>query len=192
MSDEWWFSRRRKRLTSFFEEFEAMIEEMQREFMEEIRRMMDSLPSELIRETRTSTGIRREYGPFVYGYSITIGPDGKPIFRQFGNIIPSALPRGIEVRAEREPLVDVIEEDKTIKIVAELPGVRKEDIDIVLEGKRLVIKVDTKERKYYKEITLPVEVETTGAKAEYNNGVLTITVLKKETYKPKGERIKVE
>ncbi|MEM4280885.1 MAG: archaeal heat shock protein Hsp20 [Candidatus Caldarchaeum sp.] len=192
MSDEWWFSRRRRRPTSFFEEFESMIEEMQREFMEELRRMMDYIPRELVRETRTPTGVRRQYGPFVYGYSITIGPDGKPVFRQFGNILPSALPKGVEVKAEREPLVDIIDEDKSVKVVAELPGVRKEDIELLLEGRRLTIRVDTAERKYYKELELPAEVESTGIKAEYNNGVLSVTLPKKETTKHKGERIKVE
>ncbi|MEM1946026.1 MAG: archaeal heat shock protein Hsp20 [Candidatus Caldarchaeum sp.] len=192
MSDDWWFGRRRRRPFSFFEEFEAMIEEMQREFMEEVRKIMDSMPRELVKETRTPTGVRRQYGPFVYGYSITIGPDGKPVFRQFGNILPSALPKGIEVKAEREPLVDLIDEDRSVKVVAELPGVRKEDIELLLEGKRLTIKVDTADRKYYKELELPAEVESAGVKAEYNNGVLSVTMPKKEAAKPKGERIKVE
>ncbi|MDW7977521.1 MAG: archaeal heat shock protein Hsp20 [Candidatus Caldarchaeum sp.] len=192
MSDDWWFSRRRRRPSSFFEEFESMIEEMQREFMEEIKRIMDSIPRELVRETRTPTGVRREYGPFVYGYSITIGPDGKPVFRQFGNIVPAALPKGVEVRAEREPLVDIIEDEKTVRVVAEIPGVRKDDIDLSLEERKLTIKVDTPERKYYKEVNLPTEVESSGAKAEYNNGVLSVALLKKQAPKTRGEKIKVE
>lgn len=192
MSDDWWFGRRRRRPFSFFEEFEAMIEEMQREFLEEVRRMMDNLPRELIKETRTPTGVRRQYGPFIYGYSITIGPDGKPVFRQFGNVSPAALPRGVEVKPEREPLVDVFEDEKTIKVVAEIPGVRKEDIDLTVDGNRLTIKVDTEERKYYKEVDLPAEVSTAGVKASYNNGVLEVSLPKKEVKKPAGEKIKVE
>jgi HSP20 family protein len=169
-----------------------MFEEMQREFMEEVKRMIDMLPKDLVKETRTPTGVRRQYGPFVYGYSITIGPDGKPIIRQFGNIVPSALPRGVEVRPEREPLVDVIEEDKQVKVVAEIPGVRKEDIDIRIEGRTLFIRVDTEERKYYKDVNLPAEVELSGVKATYNNGVLEVTLPKKAAEKPRGEKIKVE
>jgi len=191
MSEDWWY-RRRRRPFSFFEEFEAMFEEMQRELMEEIKRIMDSMPKDLVKETHTPYGVRRQYGPFVYGYSVTIGPDGKPVIRQFGNIVPSALPKGLEVRPEREPLVDVIDEDKTVKVVAELPGVRKEDIDLRLEDKKLVIKVDTEERKYYKEVDIGVEVDIAGAKAEYHNGVLTVTLPKKEQERRKGERIKIE
>jgi HSP20 family protein len=192
MSEDWWYGRRRRRPFSFFEEFEEMFEEMQREFMEEVKRMIDMLPKDLVKETRTPTGVRRQYGPFVYGYSITIGPDGKPIIRQFGNIVPSALPRSVEVRPEREPLVDVIEEDKQVKVVAEIPGVRKEDIDIRIEGRTLFIRVDTEERKYYKDVNLPAEVELSGIRATYNNGVLEVTLPKKAAEKPRGEKIKVE
>jgi len=192
MSEDWWYGRRRRRPMSFFEEFEEMFEEMQREFMEEVKRMMDMLPKELVKETRTATGVRRQYGPFVYGYSITIGPDGKPVIRQFGNILPSALPKGVEVRPEREPLVDVIDEDKAVRVVAEIPGVKKEDIDLRVENRTLYIRVDTEMRKYYKEVTLPADIEISGVKASYNNGVLEVTLPKKTAEKPKGEKIKIE
>ncbi|MDJ0273060.1 MAG: archaeal heat shock protein Hsp20 [Candidatus Caldarchaeum sp.] len=191
MSIDTWFGRRRRRF-SFFEEFDRMFEEMQREIMEEMRRMMEFVPKELVKETRTPEGIRRQYGPFIYGYSITIGPDGKPVIRQFGNVVPGALPRGVEVRPEREPLVDVYDEDQNVKVVAEIPGVRKEDIDLTVDEKMLTIKVDTEQRKYYKEVELPVEVSTTGVKATYNNGVLEVTLPKKQTSKPRGEKIKIE
>jgi len=98
----------------------------------------------------------------------------------------------VEVRPEREPLVDVIEEDKQVKVVAEIPGVRKEDIDIRIEGRTLFIRVDTEERKYYKDVNLPAEVELSGVKATYNNGVLEVTLPKKAAEKPRGEKIKVE
>ncbi|MEM2066082.1 MAG: Hsp20/alpha crystallin family protein, partial [Candidatus Caldarchaeum sp.] len=93
---------------------------------------------------------------------------------------------------EREPLVDVYDEDQNVKVVAEIPGVRKEDIDLTVDEKMLTIKVDTEQRKYYKEVELPVEVSTTGVKATYNNGVLEVTLPKKQTSKPRGEKIKIE
>ena len=43
-------------------------------------------PKNLIREYETPEGDKvREVGPFVYGYSMTIGPDGKPRVKEFGN-----------------------------------------------------------------------------------------------------------
>ena len=45
------------------------------------------LPKELVREYQTPEGEKvREVGPIVYGYSMTIGPDGKPHVREFGNV----------------------------------------------------------------------------------------------------------
>ena len=42
-------------------------------------------PKELVREYETQEGVKvREVGPIVYGYSMTIGPDGKPQVREFG------------------------------------------------------------------------------------------------------------
>ena len=44
-------------------------------------------PKELVREYQTPEGEKvREVGPIVYGYSMTIGPDGKPHVREFGNV----------------------------------------------------------------------------------------------------------
>ena len=46
-----------------------------------------SAPKDLVREYQTSDGAKvREVGPIVYGYSMTIGPDGKPHVREFGNV----------------------------------------------------------------------------------------------------------
>ena len=60
---------------------------MERRFQEQVRDIQTKAPKELVREYETSDGAKvREIGPIVYGYSATIGPDGKPIIREFGNI----------------------------------------------------------------------------------------------------------
>ncbi|MGQ9469970.1 MAG: archaeal heat shock protein Hsp20 [Nitrososphaerales archaeon] len=191
-----WFRRRWRipffRSRKFFEEFDKMFEE----FFKDIERQV---PKDLIRERRLPDGsIAKEFGPFVYGYSVTIGPDGKPIIREFGNVKPSrkTLPfgapkLGMEVKEEREPLVDVFDEGDSIRIVAELPGVEKSDINIDSTEKTMVISVNTETRKYYKKIEMPSEIDPAGAKASYNNGILEVKV-KKAVPTPKGKRIKVE
>jgi HSP20 family protein len=118
----------------------------------------------------------------VYGYSLRIGPDGKPHFREFGNVKPprNVLPEQMrDVEAEgpkgREPLVDMFPcGDKTL-VVAELPGVDENDIRISLSKKTLEIKVDSGERKYYKKFELPKEFKKSKMKKKYNNGVLELT-----------------
>ena len=111
--------------------------------------------------------------------------------RQFGNVAPGRF--GPEIREEREPLVDVIEEKASIKVVAELPGVEKEDIKLNATEDMLTISVDTPQRKYYKEVILPAKIDPKSAKATYKNGVLEVKLAKKEVPKEeKGEPIKIE
>jgi HSP20 family protein len=153
------------------------------------------MPRDMVRVRRLPDGsVRREYGPFVYGYSVKIGPDGKPTIREFGNMKPG--PRGQEglplnLQDQREPLVDVIDEEDQIKVLAELPGVEKEDIHLYSDEHSLTIKVETPERRYYKELLLPEEIDTTSSRSTYRNGVLE-AILKKKNEKEQGSRISVE
>ena len=88
--------------------------------------------------------------------------------------------------------MDVIQVDGNIKVVAELPGIDKKDINLNLSGNTLTINVDAEEQKYYKELDLPAEVEPKTVKSTYRNGVLEVILPKVKDKKPKGEQIKVE
>ena len=168
--DSWedWM-RRRSRLPSFrgfFEDTDEFFRELDREFEKEFQWISEHAPKELIRERSSKEGTVKEFGPFVYGYSVTIGQDGKPVIREFGNIKPG-LPIGrpaIQVKSEREPIVDVIQEEKQIKVVAELPGVKKEDIQLSASEDSLTLMVEGDTRIYFNQIVLP-EVEPDSAKA---------------------------
>ena len=189
-----WFKRRR-RFPFFrnwlFEDIDEMFREFERMMEEEIKELTSKIPREYIRERKLPDGTTvREWGPFVYGYSITIGPDGKPQIREFGNVKPTRF--GPRIREEREPLVDIYVTNGEVKVIAELPGVNKEDIQLHGTEDTLTISVDTPERKYYKEVKLPAKVDPKEAKTSYKNGVLEVTLPKKEERKPKGEPIKVE
>ncbi len=186
-----WFKRFSKR-SNMFSEFERLMEDLEREMAETIRQMEEKNPEEMLRETRHPDGsVRRQYRPFVYGYSIKIGPDGKPIVREFGNMKP-----GIEEEQpwslydRREPLVDVIEDDESIKVLAELPGVEKQDIRLQATTQGLTIQVDNVDRKYFKELTFPVDIDRSTAKSTYRNGVLEVTFRKKRD--DQGTPISVE
>ncbi|MGQ9719521.1 MAG: archaeal heat shock protein Hsp20 [Nitrososphaerales archaeon] len=190
-----WF-RRRWRSPFFgrmpFEDFNKMFED----FFKDVEKQV---PKDLVRERKLPDGsMIREFGPFVYGYSITIGQDGKPMIREFGNVKPSKKPLpfgaprlGMEVREEREPLVDVIDEGNSIRIVAELPGAEKQDIKLDCTEKTMNISASTKEKKYYKKIELPAEIDPASARALYNNGILEVK-LKKAVPAPKGRSIKID
>lgn len=174
-----------------------------REIEEEMERMHREMDALMERALRGELPPPEKGGPIVYGFSMQIGPDGKPKIQEFGNTklarglwrLPFRGSEGDELPETsvmaREPITDVIETGDEVWITAEVPGVRKEDIDIELGEDSLTIRVDTPERKYYKEVTLPCKVKTTGTKATYKNGVLDIK-LKKLEAKKGSKKIKVE
>lgn len=105
------------------------------------------------------------------------------------------------------PPVDVLEEKDGIRILAELPGVKPEDVQIAIENNVLTIKgtkqqqteekteqVRRYERTYgtfARTFTLPTTVDAANIKATYENGVLTVTLPKVEQAKPRQIQIEV-
>jgi len=131
---------------------------------------------------------KAEFKPFVRGFSIRIGPDGKPEIKEFGTK-PEAIRKGIE---ERKPLIDVIEGDEEVHVIAEMPGVNKEDIEVNADERSAEIKAEGETRKYYEVVELPCEVIPESAKARYNNGVLEIVFKRKHPKKGGKKKIQVE
>ena len=179
----------------FFSDIDKMIEDMDKEMAEAFKDMEDIMPKDMIREFREPNGsVRREYGPFVYGYSVKIGPDGKPIIREFGNMKPGISGEGkphLDLQDQREPLVDIMEEEDRIKVLTELPGVEKDEIKLYATPKTLTISVDTPKKKYFKELELPSEVDEMSARSIYKNGVLE-TILNKKKQSRAGKQITIE
>jgi len=181
--------------------YEEMENEMSRIFGQ-FSDIQTNAPEELVREYQTADGAKvREVGPLVYGYSMTIGPDGKPKVREFGNIksngqgtLSASVGKAArpQISSEREPLVDVNSNDKEVKVVLEIPGVKKEDIRINAHDGAVEVTASNPQRKYHKTIDLPQDANTETAKSKYHNGVLEITFGKKENAKPKGKEIKIE
>jgi HSP20 family protein len=188
-----WFKRFGRRGT-FFGDIDRMMREMEKEMADIIRDMERNLPNKMGREIRNPDGsVRREYGPFVYGYSVKIGPDGKPIIREFGNMKPGldADKSPLSLQDMREPLVDVIEDEDSIKVLAELPGVEKKDIKLFATVRGLTISVDNVDRRYFKELEFEAEIDRSSAKSSYRNGVLEIN-FNKEKKEDKGTPINIE
>ncbi|MEB3780195.1 MAG: Hsp20/alpha crystallin family protein [Desulfurococcales archaeon] len=171
-----WFRRRR----SIFDIFDEILREMEEE--------MRSIEEEFSRLLREGKGKVR--GPYYYGVRITIGPDGVPRVEEFGNI-----KRGVagkpEIREEIEPLVDVIEHEDEVWVVAELPGVDKDKIKVKAREDKVIIKAEN-EKRYYKEVELPAKVKPETAKASYKNGVLEVKLKKKEPERREEEGLDVK
>jgi HSP20 family protein len=190
-------------MDDMFRGFDDMQREMNRMF-NVFNNLSTNAPKELVREYETQEGGKvREVGPIVYGYSMTIGPDGKPHVKEFGNV--KSLGNGDsrrnigqyigkpQISAEREPLSDITTTDNEVKLILEMPGIKKEDIKINAYESKVEIKTaDNSQRKYHKIIDLPKQADLETAKSTYNNGILEVTFDKKREEKPKGKEIKIE
>ncbi len=107
-----------------------------------------------------------------------------------------------------EPEVDVVEGKDSFLVKADLPGIKKEELDIKVEGKFLTIKAErkeekeTKEKNYYSSerfcgtftrmIELPADVKADQVKATYKDGVLDMTLPKTENAKAKQVTVEVK
>ena len=105
------------------------------------------------------------------------------------------------------PVVDIFEEPELLRITAEIPGVKPEDVKIAVEGNLLTIsgtkqqiaeekaeKVFRYERTYgafERSFTLPATVDAEHIKAAYDNGVLHLTLPKVEKAKPRLVKVEV-
>jgi HSP20 family protein len=189
---EWFKKRKSPYRDPFFGDVDRMFREMEKMMEEEFKNFTEKIPKDYVKERKLPDGRTvKEFGPFVYGYSMKIGPDGKPEIQEFGNIKKSL--KGPEVKNEREPLVDIVEAKNEVRVVAELPGVEKTDIKLHGTEDSLTISVNTPQTKYYKEVALPTKVKVKEAKSFYKNGVLEVVFPKAESQKePKGEPIDID
>ena len=129
-------------------------------------------------------------GPYYYGYTMTVGPDGKPVVKEYGNVKPSLLPTS----DTREPIVDTIvdKKEKVVKLIAEMPGVEKSDVKVIVENKSVDLSATHNEKKYHVKVPLKNTVDENSAKASYKNGILEVTFKLVEEEKPKGKMVEVE
>jgi HSP20 family protein len=105
------------------------------------------------------------------------------------------------------PAVDIYETDHDLVLKAELAGVDPKDVDIRVENGTLYLRGERKQEKDVKEgnyhrversygsftrtFSLPNSVNVEGIKADYKDGVLTLTMAKREEAKPKAIKINV-
>lgn len=117
------------------------------------------------------------------------------LFNEFSKgfwVKPLAFPGETELKMK----LDVKEDEKGYTVQAEVPGVKKEDIQVDIDGNQVSVRAEMKKEKEEKKgektvysersygmvsrsFTLPVEVDEKGAKAEYKDGVLNLVLPKK-------------
>jgi HSP20 family protein len=126
----------------------------------------------------------------------------------FGRPFPSIMPRFAIQEAEFIPAIDIYEEGNDVIVKAELPGMKKEDIDISLSEDTITLSGEKKaehkieKRGFYRyessygsfcrSMTLPSDVQPEKVKAEFKNGVLEVRMPKTEEAKKKERKIKID
>jgi len=166
-------------------------------FKEIFEKMSKNLPPEL--QGLSPEDIMKEFtknkskffkGPFMYGFNVNIGKDGKPTIDSFGNIKQKPYSGEPVVKSKREPLVEVSEETDHIVIIAEMPGEEQDDIELKATNHSLTISTKKNaNRHYYKEVELSSTINSDVAKARYVNGILEVRLkIIDETHK----NIKIE
>ncbi|KPJ78302.1 MAG: hypothetical protein AMJ54_04235 [Deltaproteobacteria bacterium SG8_13] len=124
------------------------------------------------------------------------------IDQMFGGMFyPASVENQGSLQWNWNPVVDVYDNDESIVIKAELPGMEKKDISIDVKDRLLILKgerstdKEVKEEKYYRRersygsfqrvFNLPVDVDADKIEAAYADGLLKIEIPKPETQKPK-------
>jgi HSP20 family protein len=131
---------------------------------------------------------------------------GGPIDDQFGQLVESMFQDFLTplVQGARRlddglsmPRLDLSETEKTFEVQAELPGVNKEDIKVSIDGQRVTIEGECRQaneqrqgeqvvyserstRRYQRSFALPSEVDDTKAEARLENGILMLTLPKRQ------------
>lgn len=164
-----------------------IFEELDREFSD-----AEQMLGRMFRTVR-EPGTTVDTFPYYYGYQITIGPDGRPRIREFGNAKPAS--KGLmQQSAVREPLVDTSfdEKDSSLTITAEMPGITKQDVKVELAEGLVTIHAEKGDKKYHTDVPVYEELDADSAKATYTNGILELKIKSKRSPKPKAKEIKVE
>ncbi|HYB90214.1 MAG TPA: Hsp20/alpha crystallin family protein [Candidatus Binataceae bacterium] len=111
----------------------------------------------------------------VYGLRVKLGLGGDAVEAEpFGNLKFDRESRQAVVQEIREPLVDVVEEPNRILVIAEMPGVRAEDVSLTIDHDVMVIEARRKNRRYRKEVLLPKPVLKHNTSISCNNGIVQI------------------
>ena len=128
-------------------------------------------------------------GPLFYGYTMTVGPDGKPSVQEYENVKPDRP----HISDAREVIVDTIvdEKEKVVKLIAEMPGVEKTDVKIWVDKNVVDITAKHGEKKYHCKVPLQHKVDENSAKATYKNGILQL-IFKLVVEKQTSKRVEVE
>ncbi|MCU4802555.1 Hsp20/alpha crystallin family protein [Halobacteria archaeon HArc-gm2] len=108
-------------------------------------------------------------------------------FRELERMMNDVMGAGGDVHIEQSGAdygadlhLDVHETDDAVRVVADVPGVDKDAIDLKCDGEVLTIKAAADQRDYGERVRLPAHVDEHSANATYNNGILEVSFTRSE------------
>lgn len=113
----------------------------------------------------------------VYGFSVKVGlgeEGGGLTVEPFGNVRKDEETGKTVVDEIREPLVDVFEEQDHVLVVAELPGIAQEEVQLDLKDDILAITAAHGDKKYHKEVLLPAAFAPEKMSHTCRSGILEV------------------
>ena len=155
---------------------------------DEIERIFKRMSNSFFSMNDGFEGLRAGTAPLYHGYTMTVGPDGKPVVKEYGNAGQQRADTDV-----REPLVDVIvdKKERLLKLVAEMPGVEKADVKITVNNGLVDISAGRDSKKYAAKVPVRQKIDENSAKASYKNGILELTFKLAQDPKPKGKSVEV-
>jgi len=147
---------RRRDLRDMLDELDKYFEEFEKDVQD------------FARNTISAAHLKTE--PYVAGFSLRLGPQGRPNVQFFGD-------SPLHHDGFRSPMNEQILDEKSgvLRLVLEMPGVEKNDIQVEATDDTAVVTADTEGRKYRAEIGLKAQVQPDSGRAEYRNGILDIS-----------------
>jgi HSP20 family protein len=147
-------SEERKNLRDVLDELDRFFEEFERSIEQTIR-------------SSVNTGQKAFSKPVVAGMAMGFGPEGKPRIQFFGDNLVG--PDGF-----RAPIYEQVVDEKegNLRLLVELPGVEKEDVQISALEDRVSLNATKGERNYKMELTLQNAIDPESGTASYSNGIL--------------------
>ena len=161
------------------EQFKRMFKDIYSKMMKDLPPNMQNLSPEDLKREFMKISKKGFKDPIIYGFKVGVGPNG-PVIDSFGNVKKERYSGKPKVEERREPLTEVNEQEDQIIVIAEMPGVTKEDISLKATNRTLTISTQegVSARTYFKEIDLPAAVNSDFAKARYTNGILEVKLKK--------------
>ncbi|MDA4117941.1 MAG: hypothetical protein OK455_06310 [Thaumarchaeota archaeon] len=141
-----------------------------KDMLEELDRYFGDFEKSLEEAVRNGFSVTGSFSRrVVTGMAFSIGPEGKPTVAFFGDNPQNA-------DGPRSPIYEQVVDEKagTLRVVVELPGMDKQNIQISALETKLTMQADHAERKYQAEIDLQREIDAESGAATYRNGLLDI------------------